>query len=125
MYMGQSHCVFHRDGWEQLRLYKQIDTHRYLNVAEDGTCFRFSEGWYAPISTEEAFAHVFRKGRGRRRRNTMAKTVNKVILLGMSAKILRLARRRVERQRRTSRWLRVSDTRTGAGNGRNARSGTT
>jgi hypothetical protein len=58
MYMGQSHCVFHRDGWEQLRLYKQIDTHRYLNVEEDGTCFRFSEGWYTPISTEEAFAHV-------------------------------------------------------------------
>ena len=41
--MGQSDCVFHRDGWEQLRLYKHIDTRRYLNVAEDGTCFRIAK----------------------------------------------------------------------------------
>ena len=62
MYMGQSHCVFHRDGWEQLRHYKHIDTRRYLNLAEDGTCFRYSEGGYTPISTEEAVTHVFPVG---------------------------------------------------------------
>ena len=60
MYMGQSHCVFHRDGWQMLRLYKHIDTRRYLNVAEDGTCFRYSEGGYTPISAEVAIEHVFR-----------------------------------------------------------------
>ena len=60
MYMGQSRCVFHRDGWEPLRLYKHIDTRRYLNVAEDGTCFRYSEGGYTPISAEVAIEHAFR-----------------------------------------------------------------
>ena len=60
MYMGQSHGVFHRVGWEQLRLYKHIDTRRYLNLAEDGTCFRYSEGGYTPISAEVAIEHAFR-----------------------------------------------------------------
>jgi hypothetical protein len=92
MYMGQSHCVFHRDGWEQLRLYKHIDTRRYLNVAEDGTCFRYSEGGYTPISAEVAIEHASdsrrtkgfapERTRKKERRNTMAKSVNKVILLG-------------------------------------------
>jgi hypothetical protein len=59
MYMGQSPCVFHRGGWEQLHLYKHIYTRRYLNVAEDGTCFRYSEGGYTPISAEVALEHVF------------------------------------------------------------------
>jgi hypothetical protein len=59
MYMGESHRVFHRDGWEKLRLYKHIDTRRYLNLAFDGTCFRYSGGAHTPISTEEALTHVF------------------------------------------------------------------
>jgi hypothetical protein len=42
-----------------LRLYKHIDTRRYLNLALDGACFRYSEGVYTPISTEEALTHVF------------------------------------------------------------------
>jgi hypothetical protein len=59
MNMGQSHRVFHRDGWEQLHLYKHIDTRPYLNVALDGACFRYSGGAYTPVSTEEALTHVF------------------------------------------------------------------
>jgi hypothetical protein len=60
MYMGVSKSVLHRGGWEQLRLYKHIDTRRYLNLAEDGTCFRYSEGGYTPISAEVAIEHAFR-----------------------------------------------------------------
>jgi hypothetical protein len=46
MYIGVSKSVLHHGDWEQLRLYKHIDTRRYLNLAEDGTCFRYSEGGY-------------------------------------------------------------------------------
>ena len=59
MYMSVSKNVLHHGGWEQLRLYKHIDTRRYLNLALDGTCFRYSEGAYTPISTEEALTHLF------------------------------------------------------------------
>jgi hypothetical protein len=59
MYMGVSKSVLHQDRWEQLRLYKHIDTRRYLNLAFDGTCFRYSGGVYTPVFTEEALTHVF------------------------------------------------------------------
>jgi hypothetical protein len=59
MYMGVSKDVLHHGGWEQHRLYKHIDTRRYLNLSLDETCFRYSEGAYTPIATEEALTHVF------------------------------------------------------------------
>jgi hypothetical protein len=59
MYMGVSKNVLHHGGWEQLRLYKHIDTRRYLNLTFDGTCFRYNGGAYTPIATEEALTHVF------------------------------------------------------------------
>jgi hypothetical protein len=59
MYMGVSKSVFHRDSWQQLCLYKHIDTRRYLNVAADGTCFRYSKGEYMPIATEAAIEYAF------------------------------------------------------------------
>jgi hypothetical protein len=58
MYMGVSKRVLHHDSWEQLRLYKHIDTRRYLNVAADGTCFQYIEAEYLPISTDTALEHV-------------------------------------------------------------------
>lgn len=59
MYMGISKSVLHRDSWQQLRIYKHIDTRRYLNVAADGTCFRYSAGEYMPIATEAAIEYAF------------------------------------------------------------------
>jgi hypothetical protein len=50
MFMGRS---------EQIHLYKHKDTRRYLNVAPDGTCFRYSTHGYQPIGLEEAIEHVF------------------------------------------------------------------
>ena len=50
MFMGRS---------EQIHLYKHRDTRRYLNVAPDGTCFRYSAHGYQPIGLEEAIEHVF------------------------------------------------------------------
>jgi hypothetical protein len=50
MFMGRS---------EQIHLYKHRDTRRYLNIAPDGTCFRYSAQGYQPIGPEEAIEHVF------------------------------------------------------------------
>jgi hypothetical protein len=50
MFMGRS---------EQIHLYKHRDTRRYLNIAPDGTCFRYSAHGYQPIGLEEAIEHVF------------------------------------------------------------------
>ena len=44
---------------EQIHLYKHRDTRRYLNIALDGTCFRYSAHGYEPIGLEEAIEHVF------------------------------------------------------------------
>jgi hypothetical protein len=50
MFMGRS---------EQIHLYKHRDTRRYLNIAPDGTCFRYSAHGYQPIGLEEAIEQVF------------------------------------------------------------------
>jgi hypothetical protein len=50
MFMGRS---------EEIYLYKHRDTRRYLNIALDGTCFRYSPEGYQPIGLEEAIAHLF------------------------------------------------------------------
>ena len=44
---------------EQIYLYKHKDTRRYLNIAPDGTCFRYSVHGYESIGLEEAIEHVF------------------------------------------------------------------
>jgi hypothetical protein len=60
MYMGRSSPIAHHGGWVKLYLYKHVETRRYLNVAEDGTCFRYSVEGYAAIMRREAIAHAFR-----------------------------------------------------------------
>ena len=50
MFMGRS---------ERIHLYKHTDSRRYLNIARDGTCFRYSVYGYEPIGPEEAIEHVF------------------------------------------------------------------
>jgi hypothetical protein len=59
MYMGRSSPITHHGGWVQLYLYKHIETRRYLNVAEDGTCFRYAVEGYASITRREAIAQAF------------------------------------------------------------------
>jgi hypothetical protein len=59
MYMGRLSQISHHDGWVQLYLYKHVETRRYLNVAEDGTCFRYAIEGYAVVTKEEAIAHAF------------------------------------------------------------------
>ena len=59
MYMGRSSPFVYLGQEQQLYLYKHIDTRRYLNLATDGRCFRFSPSGYQPISHEEAIDHVF------------------------------------------------------------------
>ena len=54
MFMGRS---------GQIHLYKHRDTRRYLNIAADGTCFRYSAQGYQPIGVDEAIERVFRRGR--------------------------------------------------------------
>jgi hypothetical protein len=44
---------------KQIHLYKHRDTRRYLNIASDGTCFRYSAHGYEPMRLEEAIKHVF------------------------------------------------------------------
>ena len=39
--------------------YKHRDTRHYLNLDETGQCYAYKQGGYAPITDEEAFAHVF------------------------------------------------------------------
>ena len=58
MYMGRSSPITHRGPWVELYLYKHIETRRYLNVAEDGTCFRYAVEGYAAVTREEAIAHA-------------------------------------------------------------------
>jgi hypothetical protein len=60
MYMGRSSPITHRGAWVELYLYKHIETRRYLNVAEDGTCFRYAVEGYAAVTREEAIAHACR-----------------------------------------------------------------
>jgi hypothetical protein len=60
MYMGRSSPISHHGGLVQLYLYKHVDTRRYLNVAEDGTCFRYAVAGYAAVTREEAIAHASR-----------------------------------------------------------------
>jgi hypothetical protein len=50
MYMGESDGVHH---------YKQIDTRNYLRVDERGNAYRLSAQRLAPITLDEAIAHVF------------------------------------------------------------------
>jgi hypothetical protein len=50
MFMGRS---------EEVHLYKNKYTKRYLNIAPDGTCFRYLGGAYQKIGLEEAMEHVF------------------------------------------------------------------
>jgi hypothetical protein len=45
MYMGRS---------GEIHLYKHIDTRRYLNIAVDGTCFRYTSAGYQPVKREDA-----------------------------------------------------------------------
>jgi hypothetical protein len=52
MFMGRS---------DEIHLYKHRDTRRYLNIALDGTCFRYSAQGYQPIDIEEAIEHVLRR----------------------------------------------------------------
>jgi hypothetical protein len=52
MFMGRS---------DEIHLYKHRDTRRYLNIAPDGTCFRYSAQGYQPIDIEEAIEQVFRR----------------------------------------------------------------
>ena len=53
MFMGRS---------GQIHLYKHRDTRRYLNIALDGRCFRYSAHGYQPIGLEEAIERVFHLG---------------------------------------------------------------
>jgi hypothetical protein len=41
-----------------LYLYKHIDTRRYLNVAPDGACFRYTPAGYVPVSRDDAITWV-------------------------------------------------------------------
>lgn len=50
MFMGRS---------GELYLYKHSDTRRYLNIALDGSCFRYTPAGYMPTDREEAIAWVF------------------------------------------------------------------
>ena len=50
MFMG---CV------GKIRLYKNIWTHRYLNLGPDGTCFRRINSGYVSVCRQEAINHVF------------------------------------------------------------------
>ena len=50
MFMGRS---------GDLCLYKHIHTRRYLNIAPDGSCFRYTPTGYVPIDREEAIRQVF------------------------------------------------------------------
>ena len=59
MYMGKSKGVFHQGRWQQLCLYKHVETRCYVTLAFDGTCFRYRDGGYTPISFWEALVHVF------------------------------------------------------------------
>jgi hypothetical protein len=56
--MGRSSPIIHLGAWVELYLYKHIETRRYLNVAEDGTCFRYAVEGYAAITREEAIARA-------------------------------------------------------------------
>jgi hypothetical protein len=54
-----------KSAFEQLRIRElpstnHIETRRYLNVAADGTCFRYSVEGYAAFMRREAIAHAFR-----------------------------------------------------------------
>jgi hypothetical protein len=42
-----------------LYLYKHINTRRYLNIAPDGACFRYTPGGYVPTDRVEAISRVF------------------------------------------------------------------
>jgi len=50
MFMGRS---------GDLCLYKHIHTRRYLNIAPDGGCFRYTRTGYLPTDREEAIKQVF------------------------------------------------------------------
>ena len=39
--------------------YKHRDTRRYLNLDEDGQCYCYRAGGYAPTNDESALNHVF------------------------------------------------------------------
>ena len=49
MFMGRSAEIY---------LYKHIDTRRYLNVAPDGACFRYTPAGYVPVSRDDAITWV-------------------------------------------------------------------
>ena len=55
MFMGTS---------EQIHLYKHRDTRRYLNIAPDGTCFRYSVQGYQPIGVHWRLGERANAGRG-------------------------------------------------------------
>jgi hypothetical protein len=59
MYMGRSSAISHQGGAVQLYFYKHIETRRYLNVAKDGTCFRYIVEGYIAVARNEAIAHAF------------------------------------------------------------------
>jgi hypothetical protein len=59
MYMGRSSPISHQGGWVHIYFYKHVETRRYLNVAEDGTCFRYAVKGYEAITRREAIAHAF------------------------------------------------------------------
>jgi hypothetical protein len=50
MYMGRSGEIY---------LYKHIDTRRYLNLDEQGKCFRYTLNGYEPEERAIAVAHAF------------------------------------------------------------------
>jgi hypothetical protein len=50
MYMGRAGEIY---------LYKHIDTRRYLNLDEQGQCFRYTGRGYEPEGRAKAIAHVF------------------------------------------------------------------
>jgi hypothetical protein len=60
MYMGRSSAISRQGGSVQLYLYKHRESRRYLNVAKDGTCFRYTVEGYTAVARSEAIAHAFR-----------------------------------------------------------------
>ena len=77
MYIGVSKSVLHHGDWEQLRLYKHIDTRRYLiwqktgpasDIAKAGTrLYRQKLQLSMPSDKAEDKEFRARKGRGKRK----------------------------------------------------------
>jgi len=51
MYMGRS---------GEIHLYKHIGTRRYLNIASDGQCYRYSLTGYSPIAREDVIKQALK-----------------------------------------------------------------